>query len=224
MENSSSTFSHTPSAMSKRKSKTTIAPVIKSFIIMDLETTGLVDVKISELCFLAVSRDDILAGGPRLPRVIDKLLICLNPQKGIEAKAQELSGLTNDMLSGQQPFDVHVAELMDAFIARLPEPVCMVAHNGIHFDFPILKTELGAIGRTLPGHVRFADTLLASRDLAPGRLSHALQNIYKKVFGRCPASSHTAEGDCVALLEILMAGPAPYLEWMDRMSQEHTSA
>ncbi|XP_046362192.2 three-prime repair exonuclease 1-like isoform X2 [Haliotis rufescens] len=210
--------------MSKRKSKSTIAPVIKSFIIMDLETTGLEDAKISELCFLAVSRDDILAGGPRLPRVIDKLLICLNPQKDIDDKAQELSGLTNDMLSGQQPFDVHVAELMDAFIARLPEPVCMVAHYGIRFDFPILKSELEAIGRTLPGHVRFADTLLASRDLDPGRPSHALRSIYKNVFGCFPASSHTAEGDCIALLEILMANPAPYLEWMDKVSQQHTSA
>jgi hypothetical protein len=48
------------------------------------------------------------------------------------------------MLEKEQPFDKGLAALLSSFFARLQEPICLLAHNGTRFDFPIFAREMGA--------------------------------------------------------------------------------
>ena len=49
--------------------------------------------------------------------------------------------------------------MLSAFIQRQAAPVCLVAHNGYRFDFPLLKSELQRLGKSLPHGLLCADSL-----------------------------------------------------------------
>ncbi|CAJ0939308.1 unnamed protein product, partial [Mesorhabditis belari] len=54
------------------------------------------------------------------------------------------------------------------FLQGLPKPACLVAHNGLKFDFPILFGELirnHVINDAIPSEVYFLDSLLAFRSI-----------------------------------------------------------
>jgi hypothetical protein len=36
-----------------------------------------------------------------------------------------------------------------SFLNRLKKPMCMIAHYGFKFDFPILKSEIANVGKVL---------------------------------------------------------------------------
>lgn len=55
-------------------------------------------------------------------------------------------GLNNDNLYQQKDFDSEVGDLILLFLRRLEPPVCLVAHNGSRFDFPLLAAELQSTG------------------------------------------------------------------------------
>lgn len=42
------------------------------------------------------------------------------------------------MLEDESTFDETTAECINSFLNRLPKPICLVAHNGWNFDYPIL--------------------------------------------------------------------------------------
>ena len=73
---------------------------INTFVFLDLEATGFHQSKITELSLVAVHRSSILSAlsesipqkGSYLPRIINKLTICINPGKAIERRAAELTG------------------------------------------------------------------------------------------------------------------------------------
>ncbi len=71
------------------------------------------------------------------------------------------AGLYNDNLFHQMNFDVSLAETITSFLKRLAPPICLIAHNGRKFDFPLLKTELQRLGVHLPPHLLCADSLEA---------------------------------------------------------------
>lgn len=41
-------------------------------------------------------------------------------------------------------FDKDACGLLQAFLSRMPSPMCLIAHNGMKFDFPLLKAELAS--------------------------------------------------------------------------------
>jgi DNA polymerase III epsilon subunit-like protein len=74
--------------------------LIRSFIILDLETTGLPydkPVRITEIAMVAALREHIL--GCRndvtckvvLPRVLSKLSVCVQPRRAVSKRAAEIS-------------------------------------------------------------------------------------------------------------------------------------
>ncbi|CAN0109583.1 unnamed protein product [Lampetra fluviatilis] len=75
---------------------------------------------------------------------ITYMIFCMEPNKVVDAEAGRLTGLTNDILAQnrRRPFDARAARLVLDFLARQAPPVCLVAHNGIQFDFPLLKVRL----------------------------------------------------------------------------------
>ena len=54
-----------------------------------------------------------------------------------------------------------MSSMLSAFIQRQAAPVCLVAHNGYRFDFPLLKSELQRLGKTLRHGLLCADSLEA---------------------------------------------------------------
>lgn len=68
---------------------------IKTFIFFDIETTGLREpIEITELAMVAISREDLLrarTNGP-FPRIMQKLVIHIQPQNEIEVGAARISG------------------------------------------------------------------------------------------------------------------------------------
>ncbi|XP_069686338.1 uncharacterized protein [Periplaneta americana] len=158
---------------------------IRSFVMLDLETTSLPyekPVKITEIALVAAMREHILGFGTNitsataLPRVLSKLNLCVYPRKAISPFATEVTNLDNQMLEHQNPFDEHLFYVLDSFLKRMPKPVCLVAHNGLRFDFPVLQAELSTIGKTLPDDIMCADSLPAFRELIPKKNG----SLYKK--------------------------------------------
>ena len=70
-------------------------PKMTSLVFLDFEATGLLGPaqrpRITELCLLAVHRDD-LTSGMGFPRALNKLTLCLNPKKPIHMGSSQITG------------------------------------------------------------------------------------------------------------------------------------
>ncbi|CAL1541816.1 unnamed protein product, partial [Lymnaea stagnalis] len=143
-----------------------MSQTVKTFVIFDTETTGLPspgnNPRITELSFIALLRDELLKSST--PRVVNKLLLCFNPQKNISYKSSSITGLYNDELEAYSPFKTY-ASLICSFLTTLPQPACLVAHNGNGFDFPLLISELNNANQPVPVNILCADSLEGFREL-----------------------------------------------------------
>lgn len=127
---------------------------VQTLVFFDLEATGLncntLPPRITELSMLAIRADHFLAFDEVLkkstkaaiPRVTNKLTLCFNPQTALPQIVSDMTGLTNEMLEEQHGFDGETACVLRAFLSHLPQPVCLVAHNGNMYDYPLLNAEL----------------------------------------------------------------------------------
>ncbi|XP_043242789.1 uncharacterized protein LOC122392224 [Amphibalanus amphitrite] len=79
---------------------------------------------------------------PTPPRVRNSLLLAVSPRKQIPAIVTDITELDNETLEAHSAFDRDLAEMLRAYLRRLPGPVCLVAHNGYRYDFPLLVAEL----------------------------------------------------------------------------------
>ncbi|XP_052748090.1 uncharacterized protein LOC113511313 [Galleria mellonella] len=132
---------------------------ITSYVFVDIETTGLPHeelnkTKITEISMVAVQRDHILnTNKGSLPRVQNKLTLCLNPRRMVSPASGEITKLSNELLEYQPSFDLEVHAILNKFLNILPKPVCLIAYNGHNFDFPIIKNQLERLG------MKFSDDL-----------------------------------------------------------------
>ena len=173
---------------------------VKTLVYFDLEATGLKSSgrpRICEISFVAVNIEDVLQLGLRLnedrslceisflPRIVNKLTLCVYPMAIIVPLVSDLTGLDNYNLSGQSNFTNTTANLLNSFLSHLPSPVCLVAHNGNAYDFPLLKAELEKLGTELNPGTLCVDSLLGFRELLQKqgkseRTNHANIN-YKEI-------------------------------------------
>ncbi|XP_068946711.1 three-prime repair exonuclease 1 [Petaurus breviceps papuanus] len=213
---------------------------METLVFMDLEATGLPfsQPKVTELCLVAIHRHALEGpqpapptGGssqvPLPPRVADKLCVCVAPGKACSSAAINLTGLDTAMLTahGRRGFDAGLVDLVQAFLQRQPPPICLVAHNGDRFDFPLLQAELSraGLGPDALSGIFCVDSIVALRALdrssqpreSNQRKSYSLGNVYTRLFGQAPPDTHTAEGDVLALVSIFQARPQPLLHWVD---------
>lgn len=72
-------------------------------------------------------------------------------------------GLYNDLLEQDNKFDKNTTELLQNFLNHLQKPVCLVAHNGLRFDFPILHKEILKTSKLLSEDIYCTDSLNAFR-------------------------------------------------------------
>jgi DNA polymerase III epsilon subunit-like protein len=236
---------------------------IKTLVYCDLEATGLKSSgrpRISELSLVAVNIEDVLElhsqikshlpEGPNeiesmLPRVMNKLTVCVYPMSTIRPEVSEITGLDNYNLSGQSTFDRGTGELINNFLARLPSPLCLVAHNGDLYDFPLLKAELEKAKTTLLSKTLCADSYVGIQEIFKRRewgapqqnadiirskkrlnftkigspRSYSLINLHKHLLGCYPTQSHGAEADCLTLLRTTAVLGREWLDWLQDNSQ-----
>ncbi|XP_035682623.1 three prime repair exonuclease 2-like [Branchiostoma floridae] len=208
---------------------------IRSFVFLDLEATSCEASsrpKVTELCLATLHRSAVLSSGRRLPRVMDKLLLAVYPNKPIPGLVCDLTGLNNENLaeSERAVLDASLVSAVCGFLHRQPPPVALVAHNGLKFDFPLLKTELLKLNTRLPDGLRYCDSLMAFREtqgpdrdsdeaVPSPRPSLSLESLYQRYVSQDPRCAHTAEDDVLALIQVVRARADTLLPWMDRNSQ-----
>ena len=104
---------------------------LKTLVYCDLEATGLKSSgrpRISELSLVAVNIEDVLELNSQLkiqlhkfpnkiecvlPRLMNKLTVCVYPMSIIRPEVAEITGLDNYNLSGQSTFDKSTGELIN---------------------------------------------------------------------------------------------------------------
>ena len=106
------------------------------------------------------------------PRIRNILQLCFNPRSPIPDKVSQLTGLTNDLLENQPFFTSMTVSILNNFLQNLPQPICLVAHNGNKYDFPLLKAELVNVNSELTSKILTIDSLEALR--------HVFDNIYQE--------------------------------------------
>ncbi|XP_063966581.1 uncharacterized protein LOC129277377 [Lytechinus pictus] len=162
---------------------------IKSFVFLDFETSHLFPThrpKIIELSLIAINRAGLLdqdvntslylaknhenstfdLSKVSLPRIVDKLTLCLDPGKNTSPHSARLTKMGKRKLdiNKKLPFDEGVVTMLNIFLSRQDAPVCLVAHNGMRFDFPILRSELsGLTTGDPPAELYCLDTLKGFR-------------------------------------------------------------
>lgn len=147
-------------------------PRIASFVFFDIETTGLPfqernQTKITELSCVAALRQDIESTFLGETPLVKKLTFVLNPQRPIHHEVTKLTGFTNEFLKHAPTFRQKIPNL-NSFLEELPQPVCLVAHNGNSFDFKILLAEYNDASASIPTNLLCVDSLLGFRNILKG--------------------------------------------------------
>ncbi|XP_039951484.1 uncharacterized protein LOC120768795 [Bactrocera tryoni] len=167
--------------MSSTQKELTDGSRIASFVVLDLETNDLPyhfsKIAITELCMYGFSTSELETAPLKFeeidnvtfelerPRHLHKLTMLFNPRRLIHPKAEEITGLSNYSLEKESHFDENAAGIITNFLKHMPQPVCLVAHNGDTFDFPIVKQTFQKLNLSLPCETLCVDSLLAFRVL-----------------------------------------------------------
>jgi len=161
---------------------------IKTLVYFDIEATGLKNSgrpRISEVSFVALntqefvdlnqklvkklknvkSYEDILELETFLPRVLNKLTLSVYPMALMMPEVSKITGLDNYNLTDQARFDKRTGDLLKTFLGRLPLPVCLVAHNGNMYDFPLLQAELVKAGSELGSNILCVDSYVGLKEI-----------------------------------------------------------
>ena len=223
---------------------------IKTLVYFDLEATGLKSSgrpRISEMSFVAVNSEDVmelylkiqnnlrnknnqdylLQVESMLPRVMNKLILCVYPMAIIMPEVSDITGLDNYNLTNQSRFDKTTGILLNNFLDRLPKPICLVAHNGNNYDFPLLKAEMEKAHIKLGSDILCADSYVGMKAIFQKRKeltgieetekqSFSLINLHKLLLGYEPILSHGAEADCISLLRTTAALGKEWIEWIEK--------
>jgi three prime repair exonuclease-1 len=166
---------------------------VRTLVFLDLEATGLKSSgkpRICEISLIAVNIEDmldmsdtilgqlqcrrnertILQADRMLPRILNKLTLCVYPMATIVPLVSDLTGLDNYNLSGQSMFNKNTGDLINNFLLCLPSPVCLIAHNGNSYDFPLLKSEMEKANTKLSQEILCADSYIGIKEIISRKL------------------------------------------------------
>ena len=147
---------------------------VKRFIAVDVETTGLSTSKGDRIIEIGA----VVLEGDRIGEEFHAL-ICVKER--IHWAAQQVHGITNEMLLGKPPAE----EVMPEFRKFIAD-CSLVAHNA-RFDMGFISHEFLRLGMGLtnPCHC----TLNLSRRLYPKLRNHKLETVYRHLCGRIPGET-----------------------------------
>jgi DNA polymerase III epsilon subunit family exonuclease len=159
--------------------------------VIDVETTGAsveCGHRVTEIGIARVQGGQIFAQYQQL----------VDPRRPISPGVTALTGITNDMVSGQPTF----AEQLPAMLAVMGEAV-IVGHN-IGFDLGFLRHEFHACGRDIAhamGNAHVLDTVRIARRRF-GRRGNGLQQLCRRL-GYSPPLAHRALPDVITTYQVL---------------------
>jgi len=157
--------------------------IFQSLVFFDIEATGLPSgtrpPRITELCLKALNAEHFISLKPLLemykeskhfedilPRVSNTLTLCFNPGALIPDHVTDITGLNNDLLENQNRFNSQTVKLLKSFLENLPQPMCLIAHNGARYDYPLLQAELVNTGlQNLIDDIYIIDSLTALKEI-----------------------------------------------------------
>jgi hypothetical protein len=123
---------------------------MKSLVFFDLETTGLPSdhaARITELNFCGVDRSQFIeCKTKKLPRVTNRLNLCIDPSRPIDPVATDMSKLDNFNLGQQSKFDENVFNIivnfLDRYFSNLYLKSTVNQYFNVFFHFKAAKTYL----------------------------------------------------------------------------------
>ncbi|CAH0596851.1 unnamed protein product [Chrysodeixis includens] len=143
---------------------------IETYVFLDLETTGfpsqeLNKTKITELSMVSISRQQMEGTAGTFPQLLSKFTKCFNPERPVAPGSADITGLCNFLLENETTFNENVCNTINSYLDLFQKPVCLLAHNGHGFDFPILKKHFEKLNCSLSSDVLCADSLYAFYDI-----------------------------------------------------------
>jgi DNA polymerase III subunit epsilon len=171
----------------------TASPAVRQ-VVLDTETTGLAVEKGHRVVEIGcVELLERRPSGRRFQRY-------LNPQRAMDAGAQEVTGLTDDFLA-DKPLFADVADDFLAFVAGAE----LVIHNAA-FDVGFLDAELARVGRgPLAAVATVTDSLALARERYPGQ-RNSLDALCKRLdVDNAHRTLHGALLDAQLLAEVYLA-------------------
>uniref|UniRef100_T1GW48 Exonuclease domain-containing protein n=1 Tax=Megaselia scalaris TaxID=36166 RepID=T1GW48_MEGSC len=199
----------------------------ETFAVFDLETSCLPGpgrrANITEITIYAVSKNDFIknkSSYKRIPRIVNKITLLVQPLDKIDDIAAEISGLSNLSLQNESTWDASTSEMVTMFLERLQQPVCLIAHNGDRFDFPILKDHFTFTKSDFLEGALAVDSLKAFKYIDKQRdernSSYKLVDVFKRTTGLEPKNAHEAEGDVQMLLKTMLFYGTDFLEYCEK--------
>lgn len=160
----------------------------KDYVVIDLETTGLSpsNCEIIELSAVKISDNSI----------VDTFSTLLKPESPVSDFIQQLTGITNEMLSTAPKID----DVIYDFLLFMSKNI-LVGHN-INFDINFLRHNCHKI-LNLNFDNDYVDTLRLSRKLIPDIENYKLGTV-SKYFGITPTSEHRALADCMTTNDVFI--------------------
>ncbi len=158
-----------------------------SFVVFDLETTGLNKEinKIIEIGAVKIQNGDI----------VDRYSTFINPNEKLSEEIINLTNITDDMLEGARLEDEVLSEFFEFF-----KDSVLVAHNA-NFDVGFIKN--WARKHNIEFNFTFVDTVGLSRTLFPNEINHRLDTICKRLNVELE-SHHRAVDDAEATAHIFL--------------------
>lgn len=138
-------------------------PLSGSFVVFDIETTGL-SAKFNEI--IEIGAVKIIEG-----KVTERFSEFVKPKKPVPYHITELTGITNDMLSGADGIEVVLRKFLD-----FSKDCVLVAHNA-SFDVGFIRKKAEILG--FNAEFCYIDTLAMSRRLLTGLKKHKLDRVAK---------------------------------------------
>ena len=163
-------------------------PMSQSFVVFDLETTGLspTDCRITELGAVVVENG----------RITESYNAFANPGCHIPEEVTHLTGITDEMVAGADDQETAVRKFLEFAAGRV-----LVAHNAHGFDIRFLKAAAERYG--LPFANTYLDTLPLAQTLYLGLHNYKLDTI-GKYLEIPPFEHHRACDDARALAQIFV--------------------
>jgi len=162
-----------------------------SFVIFDVETTGLYPYSGDRICEIGAVR--ITSG----KKTVKKFHALVDPQRPISAGASAVNGITDDMVSGKPTIE----EVLPDFLSFIKGSV-LVAYNA-GFDLGFLESSLGDRKEILEEY-RVIDALRLARRLFPGIPRYNLGSVARSL-GIDPEGEHRAMADAVMTWKVFTA-------------------
>lgn len=158
---------------------------------IDIETTGLSFADGHRIIEVGVLNCDLDTG-----RLMSSYVQRINPQRPIDPKAQEVHGISYEMLANEPLWE----QVAPNFHAHLAHAHCYVAHNGKGFDMPFIAHELSRVGLSLP-EKPLVDTMLDGRWATPfGKLPNLGELCFATGTPYDPNKAHGAAYDIAVML------------------------